>query len=278
MRLTRNYLQHGIRRHAEEICTQQLGYRTTVDIQEATLREISQARVTSLERIIARQDPRDDRSSHFAVIPLPPQRLVDQYIVSRLQSLEEMGLAEQTSAKSWQVRRDFEQVLRSMQKAADRQRTLTGHGLPVSDKRLPFEVVNLRHMKILDGRVLVHGEEEVSGHHYFMLEGTDAKIHLVFYTEELEKARTRGKLRPGSFVTLRKQFDNGKPVMEVNDLGNAEALLENRRHFDETAKRLLRRGISLEEHWEGWLGRYHTTLRAVIVERERDHEPTARDR
>src|SRR6185295_163253 len=148
---------------------------------------------------------------------------LDQYVIARMRVLVSMGLAEQNTSNSWRVRSNFEQTLRSIQRTADRQRTLAAHGLPVSDKRLTFRVVDFRRISLLEGRVLVHGEDEISGRHYLMLEGTDAKIYFVPYLDEIENARARGQLRPGSFVSLRKQFENGRPALEVSDLGDAEA-------------------------------------------------------
>ena len=47
--------------------------------------------------------------------------------------------------------------------------------------------------------MLAHGEEEMSGkgagRHYLLLEGTDATLHLIYYTPEMEEARSRGQLR-----------------------------------------------------------------------------------
>ena len=79
----------------------------------------------------------------------------------------------------------------------------------------------------MEGRVLVHGEDETTDRNYLMLEGTDAKVHFVYYTPELEHIRSRGGLRTNSFIRLRKIFAAGRPVLEVDDLGNSEAVLKN---------------------------------------------------
>jgi hypothetical protein len=115
-----------------------------------------------------------------------------------------MGLAESTGPNTWRLRRDFEQVLRAMQRTADRQRTLAAHGALMSDERLPIEVLDLRQVTSVEGRVLVHGQDEQTGRNYLMLEGTDAKVHFIQYTPEMEQARSRGELKTNSFVRLRK--------------------------------------------------------------------------
>ena len=50
----------------------------------------------------------------------------------------------------------------------------------------------------VQGKVLVHGQDEQAGRSYLMLEGTDALVHFIYYTPELEEARSRGELRTNS--------------------------------------------------------------------------------
>src|SRR5258708_36392173 len=50
LRLPREYIRAGLRGRAEEIATEDLGYRTAAHAKEAKRREIDQYRYTSLER------------------------------------------------------------------------------------------------------------------------------------------------------------------------------------------------------------------------------------
>jgi hypothetical protein len=111
-----------------------------------------------------------------------------------------MGLADPAGPYTWHIRRDLEEVLRAMHRTSDRQRTLAAHGVPISDQRLPLQVLDLRQFATVEGRVLVHGEDEQSGRRYLMLEGTDAKVHFIYYISEIEEARSKGELRTNSFV------------------------------------------------------------------------------
>jgi len=43
----------------------------------------------------------------------------------------------------------------------------------MSDERLPVTVLNWRETNAIEGRILVHGQDEASGRNYLMLEGTD---------------------------------------------------------------------------------------------------------
>jgi hypothetical protein len=245
-----------------------LGYRTPADALIAQEREVHQPRFTSLDRIIERTSPQK---------PDDPTRLVvnangsasksdsgqhsQALIAQRLRALEQMGLAEASPEGGWYVKSDFRKVLRAMQKAADRQKTLTAHGVVLSDSNLPFVSFDIRRSKFCEGRVLVHGEEEESGRRYFMIEGTDGKVHHVYSNLQADELRSRGGIRPNSFVQLRRMDLDGEQGMDVQDFGNAESLLGNAAHFDEATRRLGgRRRSASTEPYGGWLGRYHDAL------------------
>jgi len=272
LRLERDYVKHGIRGIAEDLCTRQLGYRTQRDIAEAQRREISQQRFTSLDRSIARDKPADGASSHFTVSRNPDLR--NQSVVARLRMLESMGLAEAAGLDQWLVRQDFETALRAMQRLGDRQKILAAHGVPVSDARLPLVMFDLRHCTTLEGRVLAHGEDEGSGRSFMMLEGTDAKVHCIYHTPRMSEARGRGGLRANRFVRLRKMFENGRPLLEIDELGHCEKILSDRRQREELASQLLQRRTSPAKcGWGGWLGRYQAALHKAAAERARQIDP-----
>jgi len=271
LRLSRDYVQQGIRSIAQDLCTRQLGYRTQRDAAEAERREITEERLTSLDRRLlgdAQEIDSDLGASHFVVNRNRLQagstdtaRLHAQHEVARLAVLCRMGLAESVGPNNRCVRRDFDRVLRAMQRSSDRQRTLAAHGALLSDERLPMEVLDWRQVASVEGRVLVHGQDEQTGRSYLMLEGTDAKVHFINYSREIEEARSRGDLRTNSWVRLRKLSLDGALTLDVKDLGNAELLLTNPRHLGEEARELLKRGITpTEDGWGGWLGKYQAAL------------------
>ena len=283
LRLSRDYVKQGIREIAEDLCTRQLGYRTELDAATAQRREVHQHRYTSLDRIIKRDaEGSEEANSPYFTVSTNPGRpglvrapLVERHTAERLKVLESMGLAETAGSNIWRVRQDFENVLRAMQRSADRQKMLAAHGVLMSDERLPLVVLDFRRLTTLEGRILVHGEEDTgrqAGRSYLMLEGTDGQVHYVYYTPEVEGARGRGGLRTNSFVRLRKLFADGHPVLKIDELGDSEAILRNKRYLRETVERLIRRGIAPQEDgWNGWLGRYQKALQEAAVTVERQH-------
>ncbi len=268
--LSRDFIREGIRDIAEDLCTRQLGYRTELDAADAQRREVRQHRFTSFDRIIQRDaDKAEAAESPFFTITKDPSRaglgpstsLNERRTAERLMVLESMGLAESAGLKTWRVRREFANILRAMQRSADRQKALAAHGALISDERLQMTVLDLRSLTALEGRILVHGEEESSGRSYLILEGTDAQVHYIYYTPEIEAARNRGELRTNSFVQLRKSSAEGRPALEIDDMGDSEAMLGNNRKLRELGQRLIRQGIVLQDDgWSGWLGRYQKAL------------------
>jgi Protein of unknown function (DUF3363) len=202
---SREYVQLGIRAIAEDFCTRQLGHRTEFDAAEADRREVTERRFTSIDRCILR-DVEDNDNGWFTVIRSPgkpglneAERLRQQHAAERLAFLQKMGLAEGVQPNVWRVRQNFEGVLRAMQRTNDRQKVLAAHGALMSDERLPVTILNWHEKSSVEGRILVHGQDESSGHNYLMLEGTDATIHFIHYTPEMEQARHQGG-RIRSFV------------------------------------------------------------------------------
>jgi hypothetical protein len=87
-----------------------------------------------------------------------------------------MGLAWSSGKGAWSVRRRSGECSSSNAARGDRQKTLKAHGAVVSDKRLPAGIVDFRQIPSVEGRVIVHGEDEQSSRHYLILEGVDARV------------------------------------------------------------------------------------------------------
>ena len=271
--IPRDYIRSGIRSNAENLATKALGARTELAAEEARQKETTQVRYTSLDRIIQRAN--DGQSSSFTITTeiMGPglsdrQRRLQQNLSARLAHLQKMGLAKSIASQQWFVQSDFETVLRTLQRTVDRQKMLGAHGALLSDPRLPFEITNIRNLKVVEGRVLLHAEDEASGRRYLLLEGTDAKVHFIYHTQEIEDERRAGKLAVNNFVRLEKRFADGIPHIQISDHGDADALLANPALMNKQAETLLRQGTKPDQGlWGGWLGQYHKALR-VTVERQ----------
>ncbi len=122
-----------------------------------------------------------------------------------------------------------------------------------------MQVTDYRSIRWLEGRVITHGEEENSGRAYMLLEGTDARVHFIYHSREIAGAWQRGRLRPNSFVRLRRL--SGDQALSVSDLGDADHILSRKEHFLRAAARLCRDGdAGYRGATSGWLGGYYRRL------------------
>lgn len=202
LRLNPDYIKSGIRKQAEELCTNQLGYRTAADRAEASNREVDQPRFTTLDLPLRRQNnPANDHADsvdHFVARVAP----TDHFLPRRLQVLQSMGLAEPMPGNEWAVRKDFESVLRAMKQSTDRQKMLARCAALISDPRLPMQFTPPSRIRHLEGRVLGHVLDDASGKVHMLLEGIDAKIHIIPHDETIDRARDRRLLKADSIVTI----------------------------------------------------------------------------
>src|SRR5437764_13370792 len=85
----------------------------------------------------------------------------------------------------------------------------------------------------------------------------------------LRKPVRKGNSR-WSFIRIEKRFEHKKPTLCVDDLGDANALIQNSSHFHKEAEFLLRRGIhDVQVEWGGGLGQDETRLQEELCNRDR---------
>ncbi len=200
LRLDKNLIRSGMREEAERLCTRALDYRTSEDIAQAQRREVGFARPTSLDRYIDKRSSRNKDAD--LVYPLyGPLNGMGQLVSARLGVLAKMGLAK-PNEKGWIVRRDFLQVLKTMQQAGDRQKMLKQYGILMSDPRLPTVVTRLEDIESLEGRVLAHVHDDLTGKPQMIFEGTDGMVHFIRHVPTIEQMRAARQLQPNSFASF----------------------------------------------------------------------------
>jgi hypothetical protein len=298
IKLTREYIQKGIRLRAEDLATAQLGIRTEADIAESHRREVVQRRFTPLDRFIAKQQPANAKGQDFPARANPAdptlkpyQRQQEQFLANRLRSLAAMGLATEKGPGEWEVRGNFAEVLRTMQRTSDRQKSIVQQTSLASDPRIPLQVEDWRKLRTIEGRVLGHGEEENSGKRYMLLEGTDGKLHYLTHTPQIDSARQAGQLKPDSFVTIQRTKQDGKIGHRLDEHGTADALLTDKAFISNRAARLnqIRNHSNAQEPLDstktvgpvygGWLGKYNAAVerRAHELQAERATRQVEKD-
>nr|WP_155121378.1 hypothetical protein [Bryobacter aggregatus] len=127
LRIPRDVIKHSIRNHAENLCMEQLGFRTFGDVIESGRREITALHVTSLDRELLRK--MSPTSTEWGSIQTPEpagselQRIKASQLQARLGVLAKLDLARPNPAGHWDLQTGFHQKLRALQTANDRQRS-----------------------------------------------------------------------------------------------------------------------------------------------------------
>ena len=200
LRLDRDYVKHGIRRRAEDECTAQLGFRTQQDALEAERREVDQIRFTSLDRQIAKS--RSSAGQEFFRFDLKARSRVQ--LRSRLFVLEQLRLAHRAGEDGWDVKTDFDAVLRGMQKLTDRQRMIAAYGTLLSNPMLPVRYTPPTEISELAGRVIGHAQDDSADRPAMILEGSDGFVHIIPHNHAIETFRAKGGLAAGNEVILKR--------------------------------------------------------------------------
>lgn len=182
--ISRDYIAQGMRERASELATEWLGPRTELEIQQSLRREVDQERWTSLDRTLQREaqgglihtnQPVDD----------PVHRQQRILLIGRLQRLQRMGLAHESSPGVWVAHAEAEQVLRTMGERGDIVRTMQRAMGGVPRDLAVFEPSeNARPMV---GRVAAKGmADELYDRGYLVVDGIDGKAHYVALNTKVE--------------------------------------------------------------------------------------------
>ena len=139
LRIPRDVIKHSLRNHAEDLCTEQLGFRTVGDAIESGRREITALNVTNLDRELLRK--MGPTSEEWGSIQTPEpngselQRVRASHLQARLGFLAKLDIAKSNSYGHWNLRTDFHQMLRALQLANDCQRSRAMDGTSTLDRR-----------------------------------------------------------------------------------------------------------------------------------------------
>ncbi len=182
--ISRDYIAQGMRERAAELATEWLGPRTELEIQQSLRREVDQERWTSLDRTLQQEaqgglvhinQPADD----------PRHRQQRVLLVGRLQRLQHMGLAHESSPGVWAVQADAEQVLRTMGERGDIVRTMQRAMSGVPRDLAVFDAGE--NARSVVGRVATKGmTDELYDRGYLVVDGTDGKAHYIALNANVE--------------------------------------------------------------------------------------------
>ncbi|NYT25580.1 relaxase/mobilization nuclease and DUF3363 domain-containing protein [Alcaligenaceae bacterium] len=176
-----DYIAQGLRHRASELATEWLGPRTKLEIQQTMQREVQQERWTSLDRTLQREIGEDGRVhiQRFNEPTLQRQRLL---LISRLQHLQRLGLADEIQSGTWGIHTDAEKTLRTLGERGDIIRAMQR---AMSGQQREFVVFEPRQDdgeggRAIVGRVAAKGlDDELRDRGYLVIDGVDGKAHYV---------------------------------------------------------------------------------------------------
>jgi type IV secretory pathway VirD2 relaxase len=198
------YISRGMRWSAQELATDWLGPRLESEIQQAYEREVTQERLTSLDRELARlaQGTRLDGQAFEERARYPQPEL----LARRLEQLGHLGLAERVSDATWELADGWQDELRELGFRGDRLKQIhrTLHGADPSRFHVvgPGQGIPDGRGGVVDGplvgRLARKGlADESKGTYYAVLEtASGAAYHVPL------PARAVDALEPGALVTF----------------------------------------------------------------------------
>ncbi len=179
--IAREYIAHGMRARAIEIATLDLGPRTDLEIEEKRRLEMTQDRLTTLDRSLLRQVDGDGAIS-TASSSGSRDSLTHALTVGRLQHLKRLGLVDQISETAWRLQPDIEATLRRMGERDDIIRTMQRALTDAKLDRAPAErsIVDPGTLdRALVGRLVARGLHDANDRHYMIVDGIDGHTHWI---------------------------------------------------------------------------------------------------
>jgi len=118
VRMSRQYISHGMRETAQQLANEFLGPRLESEIQRTREKEVIQERLTSLDRELDRCTT-DDHVDAEAVRGRSRDDREAQHLLHRIEHLERLGVAERVSPSSWKLTPGWQKHLRDLGERGD---------------------------------------------------------------------------------------------------------------------------------------------------------------
>jgi len=271
--ISRDYVSQGLRHRAMERATDELGYRTELDLFRSLGRDVRADRYTALDRRLQTLAER----SPDGVIDLrrtstdPRPALQRKLYLGRLAYLEETGLAAKVAPGTWRLAPDALDRLRGATQHRDILRSVERHVEP-RDRVGGVTVLDKATLAVpVSGRVLGRGlANELSGTAYLVVSGTDGKTYYAALSPHAERHLDQGA-RVGDIVTLQRVEPraSGRTDRAIADLAAQHSgVYDAAAHRAELGDRPLPHGATSERFVEAHIRRLDALASRGFVTRE----------
>lgn len=206
-----DYIKNGMRNRAQEIASRELGLRTEQDIAQQRNKEISQERVTSLDREIAKFTTNNE--FRFPGADSEKRLWIDRnVVVARLQTLEKIGLAQWQEDMSWRMQEGWEATLKIMGERGDIIKSMyrsVGRDAPGYNIYRNGDVIPEIEGKIVDKGL----HDELHDRYYLTIEQTNGQMSYI----QLDHNIKHDSLSEGQIIHIKSKKGNWlKPTTDKN--------------------------------------------------------------
>jgi type IV secretory pathway VirD2 relaxase len=172
------YISNGLRERACELVRIDLGPRTDIEIKDQLRAEMTEERLTNLDRQLLRME------ESGGVSPLVKDAFRQTLLTGRLKHLERLGLASERRPGQWHLEAGLEVTLRRMGERGDIIKTMHREMAGKDISRSPGDYVIHDHkdtnVKPVTGRVVARGlADEHNDRHYLIVDGVDGCAHYI---------------------------------------------------------------------------------------------------
>lgn len=172
--MAREYIAHGLRERASELVTLDLGPRTTREIEARLRHDVTQERLTAIDRRLL-----NHMDEERIVAPRANDPFFRALETGRLQQLKRMELADEVGNGRWRLAQGLDDTLRRMGERGDiirlMQREMTRAKLAGAEHR-----IHMPEDEPLVGRLIARGlADEHRDRHYLLVDGVDGQAHYV---------------------------------------------------------------------------------------------------
>jgi type IV secretory pathway VirD2 relaxase len=202
LRIDPDYISNGLRHRAQEIVTRELGPQSRWAEEQALAKEIGKDRFTSLDARLAHLE----KQGRIDVGDYPEsgtQRMTQGGLVSRLQVLEKLELAEKTGSREWSMKNGWKESLKEM---GQRQDVFREMHREVGGDPSRYRIYDRKaHGDHIEGRIAAKGLADELGDRYFLIVETPQGTS--FYVPA-DKSVDPEAYRKGDIVSVRAEQES----------------------------------------------------------------------
>ncbi len=271
--ISRDYIASGLRHRAAERVTNELGYRSDLEVLQSLDRDVRADRFTALDRRLQTLAERDSNGRIDMRRTPVDARAAQQrrLLLGRLAHLEGMDLASEVTRGIWRLEPDALDRLRGLTQHREVQHQVERH-VHAQDRAGSVVVVDKATLKVpVTGQVLGRGlANELTGTVYLVVSGTDGKTYYAALSPHAERHLDRGT-RAGDIVTLRRVERQASGHADRNVVAFAkrnEGFYDPKLHEESLGDARLPHDATPERYVEAHVARLEALVSRGVVTRE----------